>query len=530
MATLSTNNWDTAFGIKFKDANKAIIEKSSSPKSFNGTHNVSGTIYTVSSNFGNWQMSGGSGSYLEMSLPLIAGTVSGGLKSENFAGSASIRVRLDFIPKPGVTNTQLLKVDSTESVTVLNVILTSGPDSGVDSIKGALQDWLQNNMDQFNHVFAAVDLNDEVDTDDFSWLKPTHLGYAINTEGFSSVDDYIFGILAMTENRKGKNLTPVLDPMIISKDADAGFLISAQRVIDKMFTTHIEEIFANEQAGDFDTLDDGMSIYNKKELMFNEFVLEDGTKISGAKVDSDGFNFSIGSGSIVIQFNGLQFTWKTGYTITVNYRSVNELSTDENGHLQLKPTGKPTLSVAVSESDSEKWKEIWEGIGLGILVAIVGAVLGGIADAALAARAAARAAAEAAAEAGAQAGGDAVQIELQTILDELTPADRIARELANLRETVQALQNPEAAVSFSSFFRVNALKFLGAAIGATIGGSISGVVTALQAYTNQDKENMPTLANFASKAIDNTTWPGGTYKLASAKLNGALQMSLIKKV
>ena len=163
-------------------------------------------------------------------------------------------------------------------------------------------------------------------------------------------------------------------------------------------------------------------------------------------------------------------------------------------------------------------------------MAIVGAVLGGIADAALAARAAARAAAEAAAEAGAQAGGDAVQIELQTILDELTPADRIARELANLRETVQALQNPEAAVSFSSFFRVNALKFLGAAIGATIGGSISGVVTALQAYTNQDKENMPTLANFASKAIDNTTWPGGTYKLASAKLNGALQMSLIKKV
>ena len=38
MATLSTNNWDTAFGIKFKDANKAIIEKSSSPKSFNGCH------------------------------------------------------------------------------------------------------------------------------------------------------------------------------------------------------------------------------------------------------------------------------------------------------------------------------------------------------------------------------------------------------------------------------------------------------------------------------------------------------------
>lgn len=532
MNTLSTNNWDTAFGIKFKDANQAIISKASSPKSFTGTHTVVSDTYTVNADFGNWQMNGGAGSLLQMNLPLTSGKISGGSQPDaSFQADATIQVSLAYIPQPPSSGAPVtkndLKVDLSKPVHVLDVNITTGPASAKDSISGALQDWLNNNLQEFNHVFTAVDLNSEVDKGAFNWLKPTHVGYAIYTEGFASVDDYIFGVLSMTDNAKGNNLTPVIDPNIIPSDADAGFLISAPRVIEKMFEPHIESLFIGATDSDFDTQDDGMTIYNLKTLKFTEFKLEDGKSITDAHIDADGFNFSIGNGSVIIQFNGLKFTWKEGYEVTVNYRGVNKLSTDKDGHLQLTPTGTPTLSIVINETASEKWKEIWESIGLGIGVAVIGAVLGGLADAALAARAAARAAVEAGAAEIAEDG--AVMIEMGLVRDAMTPADQLTNEVIALQDAVEALENPEVPQTFAGFFRANALKLLGGAIGAVIGSSVAGIVKALKAYADQDKTKMPTLDNFASKSIEDTTWPDSSYTLKSAELHGALQMALTKK-
>ncbi len=532
MNTLSTNNWDTAFGIKFKDANQAIINKASSPESFSGTHEVLSIIYTVNADFGNWQMNGGSGSLLQLNLPLNSGTISGGSESDaSFEGEATIQVSLAYIPQTssesttGTTNN--LKIDLDKPVNVLDVALTSGPSSAIDSISGALQDWLNDNLQEFNHVFTAVNLNSEVDKGDFNWLKPTHIGYAIYTEGFDTVDDYIFGVLAMTGNTKGNNLSPVIDPNIIPTDADAGFLISAPRVIEKMFEPHIESLFANAEDSDFDTQDDGMTIFNLNKLKFTEFKLEDGNSIKDACIDADGFNFSIGSGSVIIQFNGLKFTWKEGYEVIVNYRGVNKLSTDEDGHLQLTMTDTPTLSVVINETQSEEWKEIWESIGISIGVAIVGAVVGGIAESALAARAAARTAIQAGAANIAEDG--VVMIEMDLVQNAMTPANQLTNEVIALQDAVKALENPEVTQTFAGFFKANAFKLLGGAIGAFIGSGVDGIVKALKAYADQDKTEMPTLDNFASKSIEDTTWPDCSYTLKSAELHGALQMALTKE-
>jgi hypothetical protein len=527
MNTLSTNNWDTAFGIKFKDANQAIVTKSSSPQSFSGTHTVISNTYTVSANFGNWQMNGGSGFLLQMNLPLRSGEISGGSQPDSsFEGNATIQVSLAYIPQPTSSTTNNLKVDLGKPVHVLDVTLTSGPSSAIDSISGALQDWLNGHLQEFNHVFTAVDLNSEVDKGAFSWLKPTHVGYALYTEGFASVDDYIFGVLAMTDNAKGNNLTPVIDPNIIPTNADAGFLISAPRVIEKMFEPHIKGLFVGAKDSDFDTQNDGMTIFNINTLKFTKFILEDGKSITDAHIDADGFNFSIGNGSVVIQFNGLKFTWKEGYDVSVNYQSVNKLHTDKDGHLQLTRTGTPTVSIVINETQEEKWKEIWESIGIGIGVSIVGAVLGGIADSALAPRAA-RAAVEAGAANIAEDGE--VMVEMVSVENAMTPDNQLINEVIALQDAVKALQNPEIPQTFAGFFRASALRFLGGAIGAVIVSSVDGIVNALKAYADQDKTKMPTLDDFASKSIEDTQWPNSSYTLKSAELHGALQMALTKK-
>lgn len=523
MTTVTTNNWDTAFGITFKAANAAIVKKASSPANFSGTHSALGQVTTVTAGFGDWQLSGGSGSIVQMTLPLKNGTVQSGGNSASYAGSADIQVNLAFIPQPG-TQTNNLALDVASGATVLKVTLSSGPASAVDAIKGALDEWLAGNLDQFNHVFAAVDIDEQADTGDFTWLAPTHLGYAINTDGFAKVDDYLFGVLTMTQNRVGSALGPNLDPGIIPKGADAGFLVSAPLVLDQMFRQHITTLFKDATPDDFDTLNDGTSLFNTKALSLPDFTLSDGRVVQDAGVKADGFNLSIGSGSVVITFTGMTFTYHTGYTVVVNYRSVNTLSTDLNGHLQLTPTGDPTVALTIEEATSEKWKEIWEGVGIGIITAIIGACLGAAAEAALAARQAAQVAGQAIADAGAGAGGE-MGVPLANV--GLTPAEQVDADIDALQQAVANLQNPDAPMSFAGFFRANAFKLLGAAIGAAVGGGLAAIPTILDGYADGDRDKMPTLDKFSTNAIASTTWAGGTgYTLSSARLRGALQLGL----
>ncbi|WUR15894.1 TULIP family P47-like protein [[Empedobacter] haloabium] len=523
MNTVSTLNWDTAFGIRFKDANAAIVGAGSSPPRFDGAHDSLGATYQVGAGFGPWQMTGGAGSLLTMTLPLTGGTIAGGGQPDAaFAATAQIQVSLGFIPQPGTPASQQLRIDQTQAVSVLQVTLASGPASALDAIRGALQDWLNANLSQFNHVFAVVDLNTALDpSDSFAWLKPTHVGYAIYTENIASPDDYVFGVLAMTENRPGLNLSPQIDPGIIPAGADAGFLIAAPRVVDKMFAPQIETLFDGASPDDFDRQDDGMTIVNVARLEFTDFTLEDGTVIDDAGLDAAGFTMSIGTGYVQIRFSGLKFTWQDKYNVVVNYASTSQLSTDSNGHLQLTQTTAPSVSVNVTETDAQKWREIWESIGISVAVAVVGAVLGAAAEAGLA---------RAAASSGAEASTNGVvNIEMQTILNGMTPQQVMAGEVTALRTAIRALQEPEAPQTFAGLFRAASWKLLGTVIGAVIGAGVAGIVTALQAYADENSEDMPTLDSFGEQATSNVKWTGASgYCLQSAVLRGALQLALVK--
>ncbi|HOA93465.1 MAG TPA: TULIP family P47-like protein [Aquabacterium sp.] len=532
--TVSTNNWDTAFGIKFKDANAAILKAGSSPANFSGSHVVPGATYQVSADFGAWQMTGGSGSFLLMTLPLTGGKITGGSQPETaFSGSVQIQVSLGFLPQPSDNTKKDLRLDTSAAVSVLSIDLATGPQDAAATVKGALQDWLNSNLGDFNHVFAAVDLNvhlDQPGKDPFDWVKPTQLGYAIHTDGIAAVDDCIFGVLAMTEGREGINLSPVIDPGIIPTGCDAGFLIAGERLIDKIFAPHIHVLFADASASDFDTQDDGLTLVNVKTLKLSHLTLKDGSVITDATIAPAGFSLWVGSGYVEIDFTGLSFTWDNKYKISVNYRSINSLATDKEGHLQLVQTSLPKPVVTVTKTEAQKWKEIWESIGISVGVAIIGACLGAAAEAGLA-KAAASSATEGAINGASEGASEGmIELELVSVNEAIDPQAQLIAKVSELEGAVASLTAPAAPQTFTGLFRTAAWKLLGLVIGAVIGSGVAGIVTALQAYADENSDEMPTLDGFSNEATKGVDWAESSgYRLASAQLRGAMQLGLVKE-
>ncbi|WUR15895.1 TULIP family P47-like protein [[Empedobacter] haloabium] len=550
----STNNWDTVFAINFANANKAIRNQKSSPPGFDGTKPggaFSGPAIAVSGQFGAWQLSGGSGSLAELSLP-VSGTAtaqSAPPTAIDFSGTAVIQVSMDYIPQPGqggsgkvsggATNQLKVKTSTTDPqtqpvVSVLSVTLTSGQEAH-DAVSDVLEQWLLANLGSFNHTFAAIDLGAVADKDQFQWLAPTHVGYGINNPENAAPDDYVFAVMAMTENRPGANLGHDVSPNVIPQGCNSGFLISQERFLRKILLPGIEKLFLNATDTDFSIGDDGSTITNVNRITFQNFETSnkdgsDTVTITGAALEPNNFTLTATATTLRLSFVDLNFPWNDGgYTVHMVYNSECELYMDANKHFQACVVGTPSLSVTVTESSGEKWSNIISGIIEGVAFAVIGAAIGG------ALGPAAEASGEAI-ESGSTEAADAVEGTSDTLeFSGDLPADD---DISNL-DDVNSADDTEASNDMSNsedgsyssklkgFFRRNWRKILGMAIGGAVGAVTAKLPDILEAYSENDLAKMPTLDEFADYSIAPVAWPGQTgYTLVSMALNESLQMGL----
>ncbi len=552
----STNNWDTAFALNFAHANKAIKAQKSSPPSFSGTKpggGFSGPAVDVEGKFGDWQLSGGSGSLAELTLP-VSGTATAQAQPPvalPFTGSAVIQISLAYLPQPdaatrenatgGQTNALKPKLTTSDPqaqpiVSVISLTLDPGAADAKDAVQDVLETWLLANLESFNHTFAAIDLGAVADKDQFQWLNPTTVGYGISNPEGAKPDDYIFGVLAMTENRVGQNLGHDVSPNIIPAGCNAGFLISQERFLTKIMLPGIDKLFLNASQDDLHVIDDGSTITNVNPVVFHNFTTSsdsgDTADIIGATLDPGKFTLVAGVTTISISFIDLHFPWGDdgGYTVSMNYNAESELYMDSNKHFQACTIGHPSLAVTVTESSGEKWKNIIVGMVEGIALAVGGAALGG------ALGPAAEAATEGVEGAGASAAEDAVDTfdDLEFSWDEFPPDDDItnldeenAEADADAADNVNNADDESYTEKFKGFFRRNWRKILGMAVGGAVGVVVAKLPDILEAYSENDLEKMPTLDEFVDYAVSPTSWPGQTgYTLESVALNESLQMGL----
>ena len=231
-------------------------------------------------------------------------------------------------------------------MSVISVTLNPEAADAKDAVQDVLQGWLLANLESFDHTFAAVDLGAVADKDQFQWLNPTKLGYAIDNPEDAKVDDYVFGVLAMTEKRPGDRLGHQVSPNIIPAGCNAGFLIAQERFMTKIMLPGISQLFLKADASDFQVTADGSTITNINPVMFQKFTTanKDGTdqiNIIGATLDANKFTLIADETTLQLSFVDLHFPWDVGsrlpggYTVHMDYTATSALYMDANRHFHV---------------------------------------------------------------------------------------------------------------------------------------------------------------------------------------------------
>ena len=274
MSVSTSNNlvdlfgWDTAFAIRYAEVNQAIRSAGSSPQQFSQSDQVDG--YSVSGDFDNWAViPGGSGDLLRMEIPFHDTTLQTPTeKLTGLQGRIEVLLRLQFVPLAGSSAGAATSQQSTNGVQKHQLMVRPTPQdaekaASIDCLKysGAeqslivgvalrmlLEDWLNDNLEAFHHVFAVAELNRQADKKGFQWLQPTMQAYSCADFG---KDDGIFGILSMTGQHSGSELPSQLSPFVIPDGQTATLAISGNRVLVDLLLPVLPQIFVGSKLSDF---------------------------------------------------------------------------------------------------------------------------------------------------------------------------------------------------------------------------------------------------------------------------------------
>lgn len=534
-------DWDTSFAIRYADANAAIVNAWSKIDDDAKNVTVTDEGYTIAAALGPWQLKeGGDGRNVWMTIPVISGKLTGGQAAVDLADAVfEVEINLDYVPDPAKQQTkQLIAAANGDATNVRDVTGVTIGDIQKAIVKQVFDAWLSTNLGAFNHVFHYLDLSDEVDEDaDWKFIKPTSVSYAVTDKG--TLDTSVFGVLTMTAGRP----TPAnhqVSPDAIPAGCNSGFNIAGPIFTTKMLLTGAalqfeqpasvtsqtvgsdarQAAFDSWVAANFIVANDGMSVTNKTEMVFGNFV-DDGGNTRTLKVDASDFKLSINYGLLEVDFTKLNYEFSPGINVSINYKQHFEVyladgKADGKGKkvFALKNVDRD-CSVEITKSKSVQITEIITGVAL----SIAGAVFGGLAGEAVGSFIKGAAAAG---EAGAQAVADGVVMSM-------TDSAEASADAATLTAQAGAQAGAEAAGAvggkMSGFLARIAPKLIGAMVGAGIGGVIAAIPDYVVLAASDDFNKLPAFDEFAAQAVQAHAWPGSTgFELKSARLATALQL------
>ena len=306
-----TYGWDTSFGIPVPDVNQAIIDKKSSPLNFD----YSESTFSLSSNFGNWQIcNDGSGKNVRFTIPLsevVLTYTSSGKKATCDSGTAVMEVNMHYVPHSETAATDvksnpfaLIVKDTGTSPTQPAAVLVSlelSKNVGTFSkaiIEEGLRNWLNANLGEFNHIFSVVDLNRMIDQGQWGFVTPNYTSYAF-LDG-SDLSTSILGVLTMTGDRTGDDLANQISNDIIPSISKAGFLVSQKRTLSDLVRPALEQAYPGLNESNFLLNDAGTTLYLTKDTSVNITpVNHDGSTyqpvLKQLSVESDGQTLTLQS-------------------------------------------------------------------------------------------------------------------------------------------------------------------------------------------------------------------------------------------
>ena len=267
-----THGWDTVFAMHIAEVNAAIRDADSTPPGFRQA-NPEG--YAVEGRFGTWSIvPGGSGDLLCMAIPFHDTVATSPTSRDTVSGTLKVHLRLDLLHDADVNNRRHLKVRTTAigpDVPVVSGAEVKLENSNAGSltaivVKTLLEDWLNANLGDFEHVFATIDVERRAASGAFQWMQPTEVAYAYTDLG--SVTDGALAILAMTGGRPATGLVQQVSSGCIPEGQRASLLISKERVMAQLLLPGMPRAFQGATSKDFTLSQSGDSIVNAKPVAF----------------------------------------------------------------------------------------------------------------------------------------------------------------------------------------------------------------------------------------------------------------------
>ena len=377
--TASTYGWDTAFGIHIADANAAIVKAGTSPTSFQAIDTPDGM--SVTGTFGDWQITtGGSGDLIMLRVPIATASLTSGQKVYPLTQAAAlVTVRLNFLRQvdpAGKTSHQLVvqttaPTPDVQVATVSKIVYQSGQEPGFlqdAGFQALLQLWFNENLDQFSHVFATVDLDRTADEGAFQWMQPTFSAYAYSDLG---ANDGVLVILNQTEGRSSYGLIQQASTKIVPVGQRAGLLISKQRLMSEFMYPAMVKVFPGTVQKDFTLSSSGESITNAhQDIQFTANTKDHGSyqaQVQELLVTIDAAELQMSVLTVTEVSPGIQAFCRTQNFLTITL--VN------------KPDGTQTLSfVDARPAIQNHWTQTSEVIQIAEeVLAIIAAVVAAIA-------------------------------------------------------------------------------------------------------------------------------------------------------
>ncbi|RMH30826.1 MAG: hypothetical protein D6690_18010 [Nitrospirae bacterium] len=531
--------WDTVFGISFEQANKAIVKAKSTPKTF--SYEDEG--FAISGEWGDWQITpGGDGQLIEMNCPVISGTAKGSGKPPKLTGgNVHIQVRLEKLPDPsmkvsdptgsgGEPHKLVVKTQGSHvnpPVTIVSIDFEGVTGLWPYVLPGLFLNWFNQHLEEFNHVFAVLILNEKADKGDYQWLKPTALSYAVADASDNSMKKSVFGVLCKTDNAPIGSLSHQIDNRIledIPSDANSAFAISPEKVLKHIFLPGAVATIQGAHASDFSITNDYLWIVNNRNLHWGNFKLEGGEKVQPI-IKLQNFKMGLQDQYVVLEISGAQFPWPKWHgpgeilvTMNLTQNFAFGLQPTSKGWVFVPQKGFGTKSLTASVT-STKSVEIFE-ICTGIAASIAGAILGAVIGEAL--QSFMQIAAKSATEGTIVATEEAIaQAEEQAGQQALREAEQEAAQAA--AEAAENAANPGFWQTFRSGLSANKWKLYGGILGTIAGAQIGMISQYIKLAAEGDLDNIPTFNHFATNCIGATTWPQTSgWNLKSAGLNGPL--------
>ena len=555
--TANTLGWDTVFGIRFGDVNQAIVNAGSSPASF--TYDDPG-VEKINGVFSDWTVTGGSGQLLQKTLPVDALFFAFGADpdTERRQVAIQIEVQLDQIPQPAANvkakrgSVVEFRIKGSNILGDPGTVLTVSypalpPDGGFpgqpasiadgltpDDIGLLFSNWINfqaapgeyTNLQEFNHAFAAVNLNSRAATDAFAWLAPTAVAYGVSADG---AGNGILAILCMTENR-AKPVQQDVASELLPNGARAGFLISKRMYMANMLMPGLALMFDDPKKPGtvwpddyFEITGNGTRITNTAALGIEEFEING--KTNPASIQPRQFQADLEDNWLTINLDRFMHPfWKGWYDVYHDIRMDAHIGLSEDkkqlvlipGSGEVDPDGNdlnpPTHYATVEKTDLAKGVE-WAILAVDVLLLLV--TVGVIYKSATAA--VATETTDAALQGAAKV---TIKVGEATATNSVAIARGGTEIVSGSIAGVTRAQDTAMRVLTSVYY--GALAGFG---GLSALGLLENVMQEIINSGDDPKDTIPDVGVFANMVMEPITWPGSSgFDLTSAAFNGGVQM------